>query len=361
MGKLKRRWEKELDQMTYSLDREFVKKENSSKAVEKSKPFYKRKKFISIGSLSFALTLILTFVLTFSFTQPKKHESAFVVEINPAVVFVLNEEGEVSSLVAINSDADVIVSLDETKEDVIGKSAPDALKNYVDLVMQYGFIDKESGATVRISTDDKGLDLDGFCNAIEDFLCEKGIMNVVFGKNLSTDEFCDLIGVEKGDGTSIVQKIAKMPTLYAEKIAKEQDVEVLREEYFQTMIKSVVAEYVISIIDRDPILQEIFETVSFEDINEENYIEAFDDIFQFMNSIINLEWLLPMLELPENAEEYVKMTSNSMPFRQSYLKEKNKEEYESQKTPVSKESVNQYLSEILSQYGSLDNYWNSQN
>lgn len=360
MGKLKRQWEKELDQMTYSLDREFIKEERSSKTIEEKKPFYKRKKFISIGSLSFALTLILTFVLTFSFTQPKKHESAFVVEINPAVVFVLNEEKEVDSLVAINADADVMVSSNEVREKVIGEKPDIALKNYVDLAMQYGFISQEKGATVRISTDDKTLKVNDYCSVVEDFLCERGIINVVFGKNLSTDEFCDLIGVEKGGDDTTVKKVSAMTTLYAERIAKTENVEVLKEDYFQTIIKSVVAEYVLSLADRDPILQGILESFSFRDIDKENYIDIFNSVFAFMDSIVSLEWLTPMLELPKDADEYVKMTKNTMLFRQSYLKDKNQAEYSAQREPVSKDSVNNYLESIISEYGSLDNYWNSQ-
>ncbi|MBE7061643.1 MAG: hypothetical protein E7382_03815 [Clostridiales bacterium] len=360
MGKFKRRWEKELDSLTYSLDREFLPEEKSNISIEKKTPFYKRKKFISVGALSFALTLILTFVLTFSLVQPKRHESAFVVEINPAVVFVLNEDGEVSSLTAINSDADVIVSLKETEEKVIGKNADDALKNYVDIVMQYGFINQENGATVRISTDDKDLKVDGLCDTVKDFLCEKGIMNVVFGKNLSTDDFCDLIGVVRSEEGSTVEKINSLPTLYAEKVAQKEDVEVLKEEYFQTVIKSVVAEYVLALIDRDPILQGILENVSFSDIDKENYIDTFNSIFAFMDAIINLDWLSPMLELPESADDYVQMSKNSMAFRQSYLKDKNQAEYDKQKTPISKESADEYLQSIIAEYGSLDNYWNIQ-
>ena len=176
----KKKWKRELDSVVPELS-DAVLGTPTEKVEVKRENVRCRKKFISFSALSFAVVLVLTFIVGFYLMQPPlASETVFAVEINPAAAFVVDDNDKVKSVSAINSDADVILSSEDNLNLMIGKSASVSVENFVDIAAKYGYIDlsdttgQSTLAAVRISSCGK-KDFENLRTSVETFLSVKGI------------------------------------------------------------------------------------------------------------------------------------------------------------------------------------------
>ena len=61
--------------------------------------------------------------------------------------------------------------------------------------------------------------------------------------------------------------------------------------------------------------------------------------------------------LPENKEEYVQKSCEILNEQFELKKEKNKQNYETDRDVVSQNAHDDFISSIISEYGSLEKYW----
>ncbi len=266
----KNKWKKELNSVVPKLS-DTVLNTPTEKVEIKSERVKSRRKFISFGALSFAAVLVLTLVVGFYLLQPPTvPETVFAVEINPAAAFVLDKNDKVKSVTAINSDADVILSSEENFNEIIGKSANQAVEKFVDIAAKYGYIDLSDFAAVRI-TSCGAKNFESLRASVERFLSGKGIPSVVFTQKVEENDFYDLIGIAKQQGVKMVDAVKNLPVLYAEKTATEKELDEITADF---------AEY-INGLDED----------TREKVKEylENEISSVDEYLELLKSIHSIE------------------------------------------------------------------------
>ncbi len=109
------------------------------------------------------------------------------VDINPGVEFILDEDGEVVSIVLLNEDAEAVAA----DLDLEGLPHKEALELFIDAAIETGYIDVDSDENiVTLTSDDEGLQ-DEHKADVEAILAERGVGAAIFGGEMN-EEYYDL-------------------------------------------------------------------------------------------------------------------------------------------------------------------------
>ena len=329
----KNKWKKELNSVVPKLS-DTVLNTPTEKVEIKSERVKSRSRFISFGALSFAAVLVLTLVVGFYLLQPPTvPETVFAVEINPAAAFVLDKNDKVKSVTAINSDADVILSSEENIDEIIGKSANQAVEKFVDIAAKYGYIDLSESTTtlaaVRISSSGK-RDFESLRMSVESFLSGKGIPSVVFTQKVEESEFYDIIGIEKEQGVKLVDAVKNSPVLYAERAVEKNGLTELKNE-----LKDEYRNYI------------------------NNLIKDLDGEISGINDMIALlETQLELIDSIINNEDYLNVIKEVKEIEQNIREEKHGSDYNTPRPPISQEELGTKKEEILKDFDDENDFWN---
>lgn len=319
----KNKWKKELNSVVPKLS-DTVLNTPTEKVEIKSERVKSRRRFISFGALSFAAVLVLTLVIGFYLLQPPTvPETVFAVEINPAAAFVLDKNDKIKSVTAINSDADVILSSEENLNEIIGKSANQAVEKFVDIAAKYGYIDLSDFAAVRI-TSCGAKNFESLRASVESFLSGKGIPSVVFTQKVEEIEFCDIIGIEKEQGVKLVDTVKNSPVLYAERAAVEKELDELKKEY---------ENYI------------------------GNLINDLDGEFSSINTY--LEEQLGLIDNIISNEDYLNVIKEVKEIEKNIRELKHGFDYNIPRPPISQDELVNKRDEILDGFDNENDFWNN--
>jgi len=169
------------------------------------------------------------------------------VEINPRVMLVSDEKGIVTSVIATNADADVVLSCQGFDESVIGKSTADALVAYVDFATKLGYIDiNGSENKVKITAAQGEAEESALTIAkesVEGYFESRGVSAVVVGNTATVGEICELNGLSKTDKIEdIIDSFKGKPTKYSDRRFDELEGKQLENYYKEIVISSVKGE-----------------------------------------------------------------------------------------------------------------------
>lgn len=209
-----------------------------------------RKKPVIITATAIFLALLCAIIACICIFSPKNGDTfMFTVEINPAVCIVTDGNGKVTGVSSANADADVILSADGTKQNIIGKTADEAIVFYTDLAARLGYIDFSGyGSAVRVSACGSG-DTQKLLNkthtALKDYFSNKGVFVAVLAESVSKDELAVRGGVPRGlSVTDMADLVFNRKTLYADRAAEGASVEEIRALYTETVLKNGLVDVV---------------------------------------------------------------------------------------------------------------------
>jgi len=167
---------------------------------------------------------------------------AVVVEINPEVVFSVDSQGKVLSVVANNADADVILSSPARIEEMEGESLETAVEVFIDYAAQLGFLDYSTPDAIHISAS-KEESVEKLNDSLQTFFCEKGAMIVVIPETVTLETLCQRIGLVAQDTDKLVEQLGSLPELYSRRKAEGKDDKDLEELYRETIPVEDVKSY----------------------------------------------------------------------------------------------------------------------
>ena len=119
MNNWKRKWREELDEVMPNLKESVqaypIPEKQNGESLPVRKPFVFGSKFYAIATAIFAVILAVCLTLVFALRSPTQvtpvaTSYAAIVEINPKVMFSVDKSGKVTAVIALNEDADVILS-----------------------------------------------------------------------------------------------------------------------------------------------------------------------------------------------------------------------------------------------------------
>ncbi|MBR1974936.1 MAG: hypothetical protein IKA20_03700 [Clostridia bacterium] len=244
MKDLKRRWEEELNNAVPALSDEV---KNAPIVVEetqeekRSAPWYARlfgtpKRIAAFASACVACAAVAGVGLYFGLRPTGNVTVAsgevISVEINPEAMFNVDKDGKVTSVIAANDDADVVLAGDRAKE-MKGKSVEDAVQIFVDYSARLGYLDLSQEDAIRISSCAENGRLSDVDNALESYFQSKGAYVIVVEETVSPEIFCERMGLKRA--TSLKELLADVASLsetfFAREVDEETDLTVLQAAY----------------------------------------------------------------------------------------------------------------------------------
>lgn len=190
-----------------------------------------------------AMLLCLAIAGLAVFLPKKPSASVFTVEINPTVNFVTDGSGTVTGVMAVNGDADVILSDEEVYRSLLGKKIDEAVTLYVDYAARLGYLDiSKDGAAVRISgCKDSRPDklLQGVNGALQGYFTKKGVYAVAITEAVDLAEYGTRSGMKDvGSLADMVKFVADGKTLTLQRNSENMSTAQLQSSY-----KDLVGDY----------------------------------------------------------------------------------------------------------------------
>lgn len=241
----KKQWLKELDNMV-PAESEEVKRVPLPDPPERQNKRGIPKKFWFVFA-PVAAVIIVAIVLTAVFVGGDGSNPAtggepmvLTVEINPAASFVTDKNGVITKVIALNSDADILLS-GLGKDALVGKSASDGVGMYVDTARKLDYIDSEAGGAVRMSfCSGSDSDVASIKNGIETYSEESGVFIAVIDERVDIAEYLTRSGLdgEYGDIDALVNALNATDEYYVSRTSEGQTVTALQESY-----KNALSDY----------------------------------------------------------------------------------------------------------------------
>jgi hypothetical protein len=348
-------------------------------------------------------------------------------------MFSVDGNDKITNVVALNEDADVVLSGDNVIASIKGKQAGEGAKIFVDYCAQLGYLDVSSQGAVKLTS----VGETNIKSSLEDYFRQKGAFFAVVEEKTSEQNFKQKWNIDTT--VSLTKSIEKMDSLLVGRDAEGKDANELKSQYLDGLNKMsdkgilqdklkgaidavsekssdtvalVLQNYWIMTSPYNPLLMFDYWTVKSSNVNsyydefkalmeemesmltsyENKYNESINSMDELtilshrysqekvdkLNAIYNgfnvdyfideIALLSDVLEgigvdfsfvttLPENKEEYVQKSCEILNEQFELKKEKNKQKYETDRDVVSQNAQDDFISSIISEYGSLEKYW----
>ena len=293
------------------------------------------------------LCLLIPGLIPESPVAPTRHPSVVMLEINPSVIFSVDENGIVSNVVATNADADVILSDPERLSALEGILISDALKHFVDFAAQFGYLDLSQQSVVRISScvdeqvqaDDQLVD--SLKDDLETYFQKSGAYIAVVAERLNLQDFCRQANVVQAENLEMfLQGIKDMPAFYFD---RHKD---LWEQSY---------EQAVAVQSRlDELLAVLLSSSEISDQMKKFFADNMTSHLEIICSLLQLDTeKIKFFETPATYEEYLERIR----VHCEEMAEIHKESYEKPRQELSSDDYAAYIESIIEQYGSLEAYW----
>lgn len=176
---------------------------------------HKRRFFGGVATF-IACVLALCFILPSVFNAGS--EFAVVLEVNPKVALSTDKKGKVVSVIALNCDADVILSDEERTQEMLGEKVENAASVFIDYAAKLGYLDLSEQSAVKVSGFGNDKLLDCVTTSLEKYFCNKGGYFAVVKETLDKRSFCSQIGIESTESaTATIKKLKSFNKLYSKR------------------------------------------------------------------------------------------------------------------------------------------------
>ena len=437
MKNLKNRWNEELGSALPVLDEKVKNAPIVTGEKKKERGFtawIKQAKNMALTACALVAVLCCCIIIPLlnQSSQPQGQAYAFSLEINPKVMFSVDEYGKIDSVVALNEDADVVLSGEGVLSSIKGKSADEGAKIFVDYCAQLGYLDITAQGVVKLTS----VGETNIKSSLESYFKQKGALFAVVEEQTSEQSFKQKWDL--GDA-SLSDAIGQMDTLFVQRDIDGKDEDQLKTHFKDKLNDNEISEFLydslrkaIDVVSEksndtlalvlqnywimtspyNPLIMLDYWTVKNSDVN--CYSDEFNDLMKEMESMLSryenkynesinsldeltalslrysqdnvdkltavfngfsvdnfireVALLSDVLEgigvdfsfvtsLPENKEEYIQKTNERLNGQFHSKKDKNKQKYETDRDVVSQNDYDGFISSIISEYGSLEKYW----
>lgn len=230
MSSWKKQWLSELDKTVPQKSQVYSSVPLPEKVEQKRLPPSKRWWILAPVTAVIIIAIVLTvvFVGVDSGTDTPAMPIMLTVEINPSASFITDEDGVIQNVIALNSDADVVLSA-ETLSAIEGKPIADGVKVFVDKARELGYIDSDEGGALRMSfcegADDQTVS--AVKGAVEEYAKSNGVFIAVLGEIVDEDTFAERSGLTELIGKDIEECLSYLQNMqesYSARLAETTDI-----------------------------------------------------------------------------------------------------------------------------------------
>lgn len=241
--------------------------ETERPVIKKQKSILARRIGMGTAFTALAAALVIAFMGILGVFNPAvtpvttDDKFVYVMEINPAAAFVTDKDGTVISVNALNQDADVILSDENTLNKIMGCALAEAVVTYTDSAAKLGYLDiTATQNAVRFSGGNASGEsfMAAAAENLKTYFKEKGIYAVVVENLIGVKDMCDRLGVEETESFSELTDLLKdYSLLYGERQSTAANEEELQDLYQTYVLGVQMLEYV-----RDELLENVADIVS---------------------------------------------------------------------------------------------------
>ncbi len=233
------------------LDAQIVTAQDEASNIQNGNVLAKRKigLFIACGAVAI-LIIVFAFLGIFGVFGPKPgiDEFVFSLEINPAVSFVTDKNGNVKSVNALNEDADVILSDENTLSKLKDVPLSEAVVTYTDCAAKLGYLDlstTENAVRLSSSTETDKTLFESTSESLRIYFKTNGIFAVVVEDVIDVNELSARLGVKTVSNLSdLTSSLENLSVRYGERIETNASAKNLQSFYETHIIGSQTLEYV---------------------------------------------------------------------------------------------------------------------
>ncbi len=372
----KKTWKSQLNEVIPPLD-DNVKNmpiSTTSQASQNGGGTLVRSKKLTVGIAIALIVLILTGIALACTLTAKPHVSdetlIFSVEINPSVTMTTGSDGTVKAIISTNKDADIILSDPATVAQIKGKPLDEAIANYTAYASKLGFIDiTQKGAAVRITACEKGEELlNSAQNALQNLFTDKGIFAVVISETVPFDDFKQRSGIAAESLDALSSAITDSYLLFNDRQAQNADrtelISLYKDGVLSSTVLTAIKDYFYEKLDVIRQFEGFLVGITADDIEE--FLNDFtnDLLIQhssLLSSVLHIigadnSPVAQLLKLPTNLQEFEQLLSAALSLEVDYRKERFEALYD-QAQAMTEQQYTAFIDEIVSQYGSLEDYW----
>ncbi len=372
----KKTWKSQLNEVIPPLD-DNVKNmpiSTTSQASQNGGGTLVRSKKLTVGIAIALIVLIITGIALACTLTAKPHVSdetlIFSVEINPSVTMTTGSDGTVKAIISTNKDADIILSDPATVAQIKGKPLDEAIANYTAYASKLGFIDiTQKGAAVRITACEKGEELlNSAQNALQNLFTDKGIFAVVISETVPFDDFKQRSGIAAESLDALSSAITDSYLLFNDRQAQNADrtelISLYKDGVLSSTVLTAIKDYFYEKLDVIRQFEGFLVGITADDIEE--FLNDFtnDLLIQhssLLSSVLHIigadnSPVAQLLKLPTNLQEFEQLLSAALSLEVDYRKERFEALYD-QAQAMTEQQYTAFIDEIVSQYGSLEDYW----
>lgn len=232
MNGFRRKLNRELDRIVRNMPSEFSPAPKKEPGQPEKTPL-RRAPWVRWASAVAACAVLLAVILPFALrtgAPVSRTGSVILMEINPAVHILTDENDRVVGVTSANRDGDLLLADSAFSRSLIGKTAGEAAVSVADRAFSMGFIRESGENAVRLSvagdTKDYAEETEtALTESLVAYFCEKGIWIPVLTRTAEAAEFGD------GSLSETVAAMAARATTLTEDAAKHIAPEEIGEQY----------------------------------------------------------------------------------------------------------------------------------
>ncbi|MBR2988415.1 MAG: hypothetical protein IKC64_01680 [Clostridia bacterium] len=374
MKKWQKQWISEIDEKVKPLSKEVVDAPIMlSTNQQKTKKANKRGIFGAItGAVALGLATV-TCILLIPGAPSATPAYAFTLEINPKVAFSVNSEGKVTSVVALNEDADTVLANDSVINAIVGVDASDATQIFVDYAAKLGYLDLSIEGAIKLSSTDENK-LADIGSKVENYFKGKGSFCAVVKEQLSNEEMREKLGIEEtvNNAKEIAEKVNDFTRSFQEREAQHKtpdEIEAMVKEKLENseIIDEIEQQFAVAIesvktfIEQNPALSDL--ATQLDELVANFSVDGLVELLK--NPIIAQMFETAGFEIanvPQNAEEFKDFIEKIEERQFEKREEANRDHYENHERPeIDDEDYERHIQDIINEHGSLDNFWENRN
>ena len=214
---------------------------------DKLKNFVLAKKPIA-ALLAVTACFLIVFPTVFALKNASAETTEIMLDINPSVLFITDKKGNVKSVKAANSDADVILSDEDILNELKGKPVSESVEIFIDNAARLGYIDLDSDENaVKITSAKDGKQTDEIVTATKKYFREKGVYSVVLKETVSVNSLAEKTGLSVSGERDFKSAAKNLPELYGER--NVTDMEQAYDDYIVSGLYNLVKNKISNIVD----------------------------------------------------------------------------------------------------------------
>ena len=226
------------------------------------------------------------------------------VEINPQAIFRVDKNGNVTAVVALNDEADIVLA-DNRYMEMQDLPIEESMRIFVDYTAQLGFLNLDEPGAVRLSSCAENGYIDKATQGLETYFQSMGAYIAVAEETLQINEFCARVQMDIFETVeSLKMNVERIPALLLEREASgktEEELAVMyRENVPMEEVKNLFLEGAQKGVDKMDAIKEI--SALAKDIFEESdsfllFRQSYWDLLEKKEEITNTKLLKLMRDM----------------------------------------------------------------